>query len=88
MPELDDGTVTLIVENYSDRTEQPDITDIVSVEPQNVSDGATVVDLDGEWFVKWSPSVPSGETVKLTYDVSDDADFDINVDGEMFPVWP
>ncbi|SFL59819.1 DNA topoisomerase-6 subunit B [Halogranum rubrum] len=79
--ELEDGTVTLIVENYSDRTEQPDITDIVSVEPQNVSDGATVVDLDGEWFVKWSPSVPSGETVKLTYDVSDDADFDINVDG-------
>ncbi|SDM79517.1 DNA topoisomerase-6 subunit B [Halogranum gelatinilyticum] len=79
--EVSGGKVTLIVENYSDRTEQPDITDIVSAEPSNVSDGATVVDLDGEWFVKWSPSVSSGDTVKLTYEVADDADFDINVDG-------
>jgi DNA topoisomerase-6 subunit B len=79
--ELKDGKVTLIVENYSDRTEQPDITDIVSVEPQGLNGDATVVDLDGEWFVKWSPSVSSGDTAKLTYEVTDDADFDINVDG-------
>jgi DNA topoisomerase-6 subunit B len=74
-------TVTLTVENHSDRTEEPDITDIVSTEPGDVSDGATVVDLDGEWFVKWSPSVSAGETVELTYTVGSDASFDINVDG-------
>ena len=79
--ELKDGEVTLVVENYSDRTEQPDITDIVSVEPQGLNGDATVVDLDGEWFVKWSPSVSSGDTATLTYEVTDDADFDINVDG-------
>ena len=79
--EVQDGEVTLVVENYSDRTEQPDITDIVSVEPQGLNGDATVVDLDGEWFVKWSPSVSSGDTAKLTYQVTDDADFDINVDG-------
>jgi DNA topoisomerase-6 subunit B len=79
--EVKDGEVTLVVENYSDRTEQPDITDIVSVEPQGLNGDATVVDLDGEWFVKWSPSVSSGDTAKLTYEVTDDADFDINVDG-------
>ncbi|MFC4356493.1 DNA topoisomerase VI subunit B [Halobium salinum] len=76
-----EGEVTLRVENYSDRTETPEITDIVSVEPQGLNGDASVVDLDGEWFVKWSPSVSAGETAELTYQVADDADFDIQVDG-------
>lgn len=79
--ERDGEKVTLIVENYSDRNEELDITDIVSAEPADLPDAATVVDLDGEWFVKWSPTVSSGETVELTYTVDEDADFDINVDG-------
>ncbi|RDI70406.1 DNA topoisomerase VI subunit B [Halopelagius longus] len=78
---VSDDTVTLSVENHSDRTEEPDITEIVSAEPADVPDEATVVDLDGEWFVKWNPSVPAGETVELTYTVASDASFDINVDG-------
>jgi DNA topoisomerase-6 subunit B len=40
-----------------------------------------VVDLDGEWFVKWSPAVPAGETVELSYSLPEDADFDLDVDG-------
>jgi DNA topoisomerase-6 subunit B len=79
--EVEDGTVTLRVTNHSDRSESPEVTDIVSAEPTEVSDGANVVDLDGEWFVKWTPDVPAGETAKLTYAIDDDADFDVNVEG-------
>ncbi|MFB6102742.1 MAG: DNA topoisomerase VI subunit B [Haloplanus sp.] len=78
---VDDGTVTLAVQNHSDRSESPDVTDIVSVEPTNVSDGASVVDLDDEWFVQWTPSVSAGETATLTYEVGDEATFDVDVEG-------
>ncbi|WP_152040918.1 DNA topoisomerase VI subunit B [Salinigranum salinum] len=74
-------TVTVVVENYSGRTESPEITDILSAEPGDVNGDAQVVDLDGEWFVKWSPSVPAGETAELSYTLPEDADFDIDVDG-------
>jgi DNA topoisomerase-6 subunit B len=79
--ERDGDTVRLIVENHSDRTEQPDVTDIVSAEPTDVPEEATVVDLDGEWFVKWNPSVPGGDEAVLEYTVAGDAEFDVNVDG-------
>jgi DNA topoisomerase-6 subunit B len=74
-------TVTVVVENYSGRTESPEITDILSAEPGDVNGDAQVVDLDGEWFVKWSPSVAAGETAELSYTLPEDADFDIDVDG-------
>jgi DNA topoisomerase-6 subunit B len=74
-------TVTLVVENHSGRSEQPEITDILSAEPEGVNGDAQVVDLDGEWFVKWSPSVGTGETAELSYTLPEDADFDIDVDG-------
>lgn len=78
---VDDGEVTLTVTNHSNTNESPDITDIVSAEPGGLDGEATVVGLDGEWFVKWNPEVPSGETATLTYSVAQDASFDINVDG-------
>ncbi|AZQ14471.1 DNA topoisomerase VI subunit B [Halorubrum sp. PV6] len=73
-------TVTLVVENHSDVTENLDITDIVSVEPTDLSDG-TVVDMDGEWFVQWKPEVPSGDERELTYTIDGDADFEVSVGG-------
>ncbi|MFC7096184.1 DNA topoisomerase VI subunit B [Halobaculum marinum] len=79
--EREGDTVRLIVENHSDRTEQPDVTDIVTAEPTDVPEEATVVDLDGEWFVKWNPTVPGGEEAVLEYTVSGDPEFDVNVDG-------
>jgi len=79
--EVDGDTVTLVVENHSDRTEEPEITDIVSAEPSDLPEDASVVDLDGEWFVSWEPSVPAGESVELTYTVAGDASFDVDVDG-------
>jgi DNA topoisomerase-6 subunit B len=78
--EVSDGTVTLIVENHSDVTEQLEITDIVSAEPTDLSDG-TVVDMDGEWFVQWKPEVSSGDERELTYAVDDGAEFEVSVGG-------
>ncbi|QGX93575.1 DNA topoisomerase VI subunit B [Haloplanus rallus] len=80
---VEDGTVTLAVRNHSERAEDLDVTDIVDREPTAVSDGASVVDLDDEWFVQWSPSVSAGETARLTYEVSDGdgATFDVDVEG-------
>ena len=78
--ELNGDTVTLVVENHSDVNEQLEITDIVSAEPADLSDG-TVVDMDGEWFVQWKPEVPSGTERELTYTIDDDADFEVSVGG-------
>ena len=79
--EIKNGTITLTVENYSDRSETPEITEIVSIEPQDLNGDASVVDLDGEWYIQWSPAVSAGEEAELSYSIEDGADFDITVDG-------
>ncbi|VTT88224.1 DNA topoisomerase VI subunit B [Halorubrum sp. DM2] len=78
--EVNGETVTLVVENHSDVNEELEITDIVSTEPSDLSDG-TAVDMDGEWFVQWKPEVPSGDERELTYAVDGDADFEVSVGG-------
>jgi DNA topoisomerase-6 subunit B len=55
-------------------------TDSVSAGQQGTN-GATVVEMDGEWFVKWSPTVGAGETAVLEYSVSGEAEFTVSVDG-------
>ena len=74
------STVRLSVHNYGGTSVSPEITEIVTTDPREV-DGATVVEMDGEWFIKWSPTAESGETVTLEYETSADADFDVSVDG-------
>ena len=37
--------------------------------------------MDGEYFLKWEPRVPSGETVRLEYDLDEGADCDLTVEG-------
>jgi DNA topoisomerase-6 subunit B len=78
--EVDGETVTLVVENHSDVNEALEITDIVSAEPTDLSDG-TAVDMDGEWFVQWKPEVPSGDERELTYAVDGDPEFEVSVGG-------
>ncbi|GGN87890.1 DNA topoisomerase VI subunit B [Haloarcula pellucida] len=78
--EVEDGTVRLAVENNDDTNADVDLTDIVTAEPE-VTNGATVVEMDGEWFVKWSPTVAAGERSVLEYSVADDAEFTVSVDG-------
>ncbi|SEV85973.1 DNA topoisomerase VI subunit B [Natrinema salifodinae] len=73
--------VSVVVENNASTSESLEVTDIVSAEPTALSDGATVVEMDGEWFVKWEPDVGSGDEAELEYEVPDDATFDLNVKG-------
>jgi len=73
--------VTLTVENNASTNESPEVTDIVTAEPTDITDEATVVEMDGEWFVKWSPELSGGDDATLTYVTDDDADFQMTVDG-------
>ena len=77
----ENGSVRLIVENHSNTNEELDVTDIVSTEPTDLPEETTVVEMDGEWFVKWSPTIPSGETATLEYAVGEEASFDLDVSG-------
>jgi DNA topoisomerase-6 subunit B len=75
------STVRLVVENHTSANESLELTEIVSAEPANLSDGATAVDMDGEWFVKWSPTVESGDEAVLEYEIDGEAEFDVSVEG-------
>ncbi|CAI49832.1 DNA topoisomerase 6 subunit B [Natronomonas pharaonis DSM 2160] len=77
---VEESTVQLSVHNYGDTNVGPEVTDIVSQEPDG-AESATVVEMDGEWFLKWSPTVGGGETATLEYEVDGDAEFDISVEG-------
>ncbi|RZV10591.1 DNA topoisomerase-6 subunit B [Natrinema hispanicum] len=77
----DGQAVSVVVENNSSTNESLEITDIVSAEPTGLSDSATVVEMDGEWFVKWEPEVGSDDEAMLEYEVPDDATFDLDVKG-------
>jgi DNA topoisomerase-6 subunit B len=78
--EVEDDTVRVRIENNDDTNADVELTDIVTAEPQ-VANGANVVEMDGEWFVKWSPTVGAGETAVLEYSVTDEAEFTVSVDG-------
>jgi DNA topoisomerase-6 subunit B len=77
---VEDGAVRLTVENHDSASETLDVTEIVSAEPADVSAG-TVVEMDGEWFVRWEPTVGSGGSETLEYAVDGDADFELSVEG-------
>jgi DNA topoisomerase-6 subunit B len=76
----ENGSVELVVENNDDTNADIELTDIVTAEPEGVKEG-TVVEMDGEWFVKWSPTVGGGETATLSYDLPGDAECSVSVDG-------
>jgi DNA topoisomerase-6 subunit B len=78
--EYGEDTVRLVVENNDSTNADLEITDIVSVDPGEV-EGANVVEMDGEYFVKWSTTVAAGEEAALEYGVNGDAEFDVSVEG-------
>jgi DNA topoisomerase-6 subunit B len=78
--ERDGETVRLIVENNDDTNATLEITDIVSEDPGEVED-ANVVEMDGEYFVKWTPEVTAGTEASIEYSVDGDATFDVQVEG-------
>jgi DNA topoisomerase-6 subunit B len=77
----ENGRATLRVRNHSDRGEDLEITAILDAAPGDPPDGASVVEMDGEWFLSWEPSVGAGETVELAYDLDACASVDLQVDG-------
>jgi DNA topoisomerase-6 subunit B len=77
---VEDGRVELAVQNHGSASAQLEVTDIVSEDPGDV-EGATVVEMDGEWFVKWSVDVAGDDETHISYEVSDDATFDVSVEG-------
>jgi len=81
----DDGTARLTVENNAGANADPEVTAIATAEPRDVdgadADGANVVEMDGEYFLKWSPTVGSGEDATLEYSLPDEADVSVSVDG-------
>jgi len=76
----ENGRVKLVVSNHDDTNATLEVTDILSADPGDV-EGARVVEMDDEWFVKWSPEVPAGEEAALEYSVPDDTAFDVSVEG-------
>jgi DNA topoisomerase-6 subunit B len=76
----ENGSVSLVVSNHDDTSAALEITDILTADPGDVED-ANVVEMDGEWFVKWKPTVASGDKATLTYHVSTDTEFDVSVTG-------
>jgi DNA topoisomerase-6 subunit B len=78
--EREGDTVRLIVENNSTTNASLEITDIASTEPESAN-GARIVAMDDEWFVKWHPTVESGDEAVLEYDLDDAADVDVDVAG-------
>jgi len=77
--EQENGRVQLVVENHDDASVDVEVTEIVTAEPD--ADGASVVEMDGEWFITWSPTVAGGDEAVLAYEVDGDPDFSVSVDG-------
>ncbi len=78
--EMDGDAVKIVAENHDTANANLEITDIVTSEPSDLSDGE-VVEMDGEWFVKWQPTIESGDEAVLEYRIDDEAEFDLDVKG-------
>ena len=78
--EREGDVVRLQVENNDSTNAELEITEIVTTEPREVSDGS-VVEMDGEYFLTWNPVVESGGEATLKYEIDAETDFDIQVEG-------
>ncbi|ERG89632.1 MAG: DNA topoisomerase VI, B subunit [halophilic archaeon J07HX5] len=80
--ERENNQVHLTVENNTDTNAEPELTEIVTAEP-TVDDSATVVAMDGEWFINWAPTVGPDERTTLSYELEDPAETEttVSVDG-------
>ncbi len=73
-------TITIEVKNYNSTAAEPEVTDIVDTEP-TVDDGASVVEMDGEWYVRWTPTVDAGDSASIQYHLQGDATGELAVSG-------
>jgi len=76
-----DGTeITLTVENHTSGSAAPELTDIVTAEPTELSANAGIVEMDEEYFLTWNPYLGSGDSASLTYTLEGDASYDLSVE--------
>ncbi len=72
---------TLEVKNYDSAGADLEITDVSSHEPLSVPDEMEVVQLEGEYYLRWEPSVDSGDRREVTYRLPTDASVELAVSG-------
>ena len=75
------GSIRLTVENNTDTNADPELTEIVTAEPTVETDAATVVEMDGEWFIQWAPTVEPGERATLVYQLAEGGEATVSIDG-------
>ncbi len=73
--------VELTIENHTTTNETLELTEIISAEPTDLPEDATVVEVDGEWFIKWTPTVSTDGDAHLQYRTPTDTSFELSVDG-------
>ncbi len=76
----DTTAVSVVVHNYDSQNAAIEVTEIVDMEPV-VSDGASVTEMDDEWYVRWTPTVGPGDTATLTYELPTGATTELAVSG-------
>ncbi|MFB6138759.1 MAG: DNA topoisomerase VI subunit B [Halobacteriaceae archaeon] len=79
--ERDGTTVTITVENNGDTTAGLELTDIVSAAPELNGTAASVVEVDGEWFLSWEVTVDPDDRERLRYELDRDATAELTVEG-------
>ena len=76
-----DDAVVVTAANHTDSSETPEVTAIVDEEPTDEPEGATTVEMDGEWFVSWEPALAGGEETQLRLAVAGEPTVELSVDG-------
>ncbi|MFB6110800.1 MAG: DNA topoisomerase VI subunit B, partial [Halodesulfurarchaeum sp.] len=82
--EREGAVVRLQVENHDSTNADLEITEILTAEPRDPSDGS-VVEMDGEYYLTWKPDVESGGEATLEYEMDEAADSDVQVSGIESP---
>jgi DNA topoisomerase VI, B subunit len=73
--------VRLTVRNFTDRQVDPLVTEIVDGTVEIDESQAEVLEMDGEWYVRWHPTVPAGEAITLEYTTGHADSIEGTVDG-------
>ena len=78
---IENGTVTVSIENHSDRNETFEMTEIVTAEPTDIDGDIEVLEMDDEWFLSRDITVAAGESIEQTYGLASDAAGEVVIDG-------
>ena len=75
------SAVRLTLRNFTDRKVDPMVTEIVDGPVEVEDPAAEVVEMDGEWFIRWHPTAAAGEAATLEYSAAAAEGIEGTVDG-------